>query len=345
MYYLFSCISGSLEIGIIFGGIKEGFPLWKVLIFGLAYQLGNLVPIPYTMHQRERKIGVIILAVLWGIRYSSCEEDVDWMCLVGIIVILSGLIQSIRADIPFYGEKWKKRFFRVVGFGTAVFYGWNMEVSVAIVSITMVLTEISRKNIAVQEKSFVSDNKCLDRTMIFHQMHYFVYAYAMINLACNQLTHSLYSILFFVFSWLTYLMTEPLLKRFGHGKWFRYLVTGHMVLAISLFLAAVAAMHANFWLFFIWVLSGFGGGTVFCIKLVEEAKVGKSGAVNWTLSENLGHILGCLIACIWTALGMETALLLVVGASFALLTILSASVGRTMKPNGDLLRRKRYEHI
>lgn len=331
MYYLFSCISGSLEIGIVYGGIMKGYPLWQVLIFGLAYQIGNLVPLPYAFHQKARRISIVILTVLWWIRCASSAETVSWLCLVGIITILSGLIQSIRADLPFLGEKWKKRFFRVVGFGTAVCYALNMEVCVVIISVIMVLTELFRDNIVKQARPIVLNNICINRTMLFHQMHYFVYAYAMISLACNLASHSMFSIVFFVFSWLTYLMTEPILRHFGHGKWFWYLVTGHMMLAILLLLAALAAIQESGWLFLLWVLSGFGGGTVFCIKLVEEGKVRKDSEVNWTLSENLGHISGCLFACVWTAFGMETALLPVIGTCFAMLTIISAFMGRKAK--------------
>lgn len=339
MYYLYSCISGSLEIGIIYGGILKGYPLWQVLILGLAYQIGNLVPLPCVLAKKERCLGIVVILVLWCISAGTPDEMIKWLCLIGTITILSGLIQSMRAAFSFSGEKWKKRFFRVIGFGTAFFYGMNLEICIAMVATFMMITELYRKSEIKSAKSNVLSGIQLNRTMIFHQMHYFVYAYSMIELAHSMLKHSALALLFFVISWFTYLMTEPMLRRFGHGKWLRYLMVGHLLLALSLFLASYAAVKESNWFFLIWILSGFGGGTVFCVKLVEQEKGRGISADNWVLSENLGHILGCFAACFWVATGMKTALLPAVGACFAILTVLSAVVKER------LAGRYRDEHI
>lgn len=325
MYYLYSCVSGSLEIGIVYGGILQGYPLWKVLLLGLAYQIGNMVPIPCTLSKKERCLGIAVLIALWGVRYSSSNAVISYWCLVGIIIILSGLIQSVRTGFSFAGEKWKKRLFRVLGFGTALFYGIDPEICVMSTSILMVLTEFFIRKYIESEKYCALNGMHINRTMLFHQIHYFVYAYSMIGLACGLVQYNEFSVIYFVASWLTYLMTEPILKRFGHRKCLWYLTVGHVMLAALLIFTSYAAVKGSILFFLLWILSGFGGGTVFCIKPVEQERGGNISAESWTLSENLGHVLGSLTACIWVGFGMEAALLPAVGAGFAILTVFSTA--------------------
>lgn len=44
MYYIYSAIAGSVEIGIICWAITHGMSPAEIIGFGVAYQLGNLVP-------------------------------------------------------------------------------------------------------------------------------------------------------------------------------------------------------------------------------------------------------------------------------------------------------------
>lgn len=55
MYYIYSAIAGSVEIGIICWAITHGMSPAEIIGFGVAYQLGNLVPVPY---QPTRKDGI-----------------------------------------------------------------------------------------------------------------------------------------------------------------------------------------------------------------------------------------------------------------------------------------------
>lgn len=323
MYYLFSLLSGSAEIGFLLWAISAGLsPVWVGGI-GIAYQLGNLIPIPYQPSKADQRVGMILAGGIFSV--LLCMEDIRKFPI--IVCILAGLssaeIQCIRTACNSHGVRWKKRLCRVSGFLTALLYPDNFLLCLEILWIFLAYgiyrTEKRKRRFVVPRGS---------RTMIFHQIHYFSYAYMMLYLSCNLQENFIVTILSFVISWLTYLVVEPILKRYGKGNYKKYLSIGHMWLAISLLLIPFSYRHGNVWFYILWWLSGFGGGTVFCIRYVEEEKMGTEIASDsWQWSENLGHVLGCLFLLLWVCIE-PIEWIPFLGAEFALLTIFSALRGR-----------------
>ena len=129
--------------------------------------------------------------------------------------------------------------------------------------------------------------------MVVHQMHYFSYAYIVLIIAGKfDNYHGFLTALLFVLSWITYTSAQYI---FTEKKYYTYLITGHIFLA--LLISAIALTTIEPLKIVLWILTGFGGGTVFCIKEIQKSKRGYD---NHTLesSENYGHFLGVFCSII-----------------------------------------------
>lgn len=69
----------------------------------------------------------------------------------------------------------------------------------------------------------------------------------------------------------------------------------------------------------LYLLTGFGGGNVFCIRKALKPKVDYHDNI-WMLSEQIGHMLG-LVACLIMVILIGYNYTLLLGAAFALATI------------------------
>jgi len=123
-------------------------------------------------------------------------------------------------------------------------------------------------------------------------MHYFAYAYIILIVA-NKFDNNngFFTALVFTLGWITYISAQYIFR----GKYYSaYLACGHIFLALILVVMAISG--SDLIKIILWVFSGFGAGTVFCIKEVLK-KHGGNSANTLETSENYGHILG-LLACI-----------------------------------------------
>lgn len=319
MYYLFSMISGSVEIGMLLWGITSGLSPLAIAGLGLAYQLGNMVPVPLQLSRRNQKVGLAVIGCLiMGLVYFV-ETRLSYIILCTLAVTISAEVQSIRSACDTHGAKWKKRLCRVVGFLSGLCYPSHLPVCMVAVFgclIYGVAQTIPKERHCCELKG--------NRTMILHQMHYFSYAYMMLYLSFVKEGSTVVVIASFVLSWLTYLTVEPLIKQFGKQSMKKYLCVGHILLATLLCFVPVAYVSDSGWFYILWWLSGLGGGTVFCIRHVEETKFTEMNSVAWQWSENIGHVLGCITAMLWIACMGIVEWIPVLGGILAVLTVWSA---------------------
>ena len=128
-------------------------------------------------------------------------------------------------------------------------------------------------------------------TMLLHQAHYFSYCYAMPLLLASDATGGVALIgVWFACGWITYLAAEALWQRFPPRTVF---VAGHVFLTVLLGLLSL--FHSMPWVALsLWVLSGLGGGTVYCLSLLhaDEGRPPK----RLEQAEDIGHMLGVAAA-------------------------------------------------
>ncbi len=317
MYYLYSALSGSVEIGMVCWAVTNGLSPTAIVALGMAYQLGNMIPVPYRPEKRDIIWGFgvclfLIACFLWN---RNCFPVIFFLT-----AFLSAILQSIRTECSGGTVRWKKRLCRVMGFASAYLYRDYLAICLIIV---LLLLAAGLKKIPDNERMFLVPRG--NRTMILHQMHYFCYAYVMMCLSYTFFGSMTLTIAFFVISWLTYLSVEPLLKKHGSVNPKRALYLGHMGLCILLLGLFMAILHESWTFAILWCLSGLGGGTVFCIHMVEEQKQkGEITQQDWSWSENIGHVLGCLLALLWIGVTGFAEGTIVLAGMLALITVLSA---------------------
>jgi hypothetical protein len=156
--------------------------------------------------------------------------------------------------------------------------------------------------------------------MVVHQMHYFSYAYIVLYIAssCDRIFGFLTAGIF-VFGWVTYTSVQYILK---NKKYFIYLIGGHIFLVIIL--ATMVIIKSDIMKVALWVLTGFGGGTVFCIKEILKKYPGYN---NYDLetSENYGHIVGVVFSIVTFMIFKNINAPIISSAIFAGATVLLAS--------------------
>lgn len=318
MFLILSAMTALLECGPLFLGIGLGYGPGRTLSFCLAYQAGNLFPIPFSLRPGTlRKVTLLSLPLLCLAPFMKALPLLQWGLYFTGILLLSCAVQSIRAKMKTHSGTIRKRLARVAGFllaPLAAFAAFPL-LPLCCLLVWFSLGRLSHdddadlsplpKGIGTAPKLYP-----LCAVMFWHQLHYFIYAYGML-LHAYQITGSAFlTMLFFACTWLTYLSAEPIVKwlrrarsrqfaaKPGPSDYIAAILAGHtFLLLILLWLPQVP----DGLFFCLWILTGFGGGTVFAIT----ALCGQSAAYNkeqLVYTENLGHFLGTGFAVLWAFL-------------------------------------------
>ena len=200
-FLLLSLLSGILEIGVVLSMYYAGKPAWEILLMGSMYQLGNLLFFPGKLKQPLlRVLGIINLCLgLAGMYWDNPAIT------AGQVVLSSLCIQAVRARQKGTCPTWLKRMFRIGGFLLAplmVVYPGEMLFLCAAIPFGAAMGSWKSWDAAKENIS----GKGLSVTMIFHQMHYFTYTYAM-PLVVLGLTRNLYlCAALYALTWVIYLL-------------------------------------------------------------------------------------------------------------------------------------------
>lgn len=340
MFYLLSMITGILECGWIAFGLVRGLALWQILCYPLSYHFGNLFPKPFSLPKNVLflfcSVSMIVAVVLSAI---PVPEAVSFILTCLCLFLLSAVIQSVRDSMKIDGNRLFKRIFRVTGFALAPLAAFIPEIMLfsAVAIAFYGLTKYTDRQFRFTSPGFQGEYSLV---MLFHQLHYFFYAHitlAAVSLALSKqppvikaleyaftrnpaVFGSLAGALLFCGTWVTYMSVEPvascLTKKImpvffiGHSAVFVLLLSMSFVADTTLFLV-------------LWLLTGFGGGTVYTIT-TKAKQSGKYNKDSMTVSENLGHTFGLFVAVIVSALfgTYSPSIMLVCGAFSAVAAIL-----------------------
>lgn len=306
MFYLLDLLTGILECGWIAYGTVCGMPLWQILSFPLAYHIGNLFPFPFSVGKKAITflsavpacIGIIMLT---GITYESCRF---WLICTAL-ASGSAVLQTVRSNRKNRSSRLLKRLFRVGGFLLAP--------SAAVIPKTLlILTSVIIIPAAVKYEGkpgicSIHGQKGFSAVMIFHQMHYFFYAHtvlAAVSLAFYEnmgFSGIAAAAGLFCCTWITYMSVEPIVSRLT-SRLTAVFWGGHI--SICIILAAMSFIRSLPLFTVLWIITGFGGGTVYTISALAK-KYGAYNKNDMTVSENLGHTFGLLTAVAVSALSNE----------------------------------------
>lgn len=296
--------------------------LFAIPLLGLAYQGGALFSKPLTLPRWQ-----YFMAVLLGTSLSLLGRN--WLLFLFLqVFFLSMGLQGIRELVSKKANvsTFIKRISRVGGFAFSGFLNLTL-LFVASIVVLLVIVVLWKGLMGVARISIQSNwhPGWLGITMAIHQSHYFTYAYFVPFLYVNNLgVSAIFAGILFCIGWISYSIAhfvfkgQPLIRTFSFG---------HVLAASSLI--TIFFFSGNFWIVSVaWFLSGFGGGTVFCLRKLEARITYQKPDLD--LWENFGHVLGIIFAlCIVAGtnkpeavflgsagIAIATSMLLPVGLSF-----------------------------
>jgi hypothetical protein len=291
LYLLLNIFSGYVELGVILYTLSLQYSPLKIIGIALAFQIGNLVPVP--IHLNKLSIYFSLMISIIFILFSYTYHKQYFILFIGIL-FLSVAIQLIRYNCTEKTSTTLKRISRVTGFIIAPIF--SIFIILFVLFLLFVCTIMLN---AHNKKIFIIKPKLnfYNITMIIHQMHYFCYTYFIIIILHNLMKFSSGLIcIFFTLVWITYITTSHF---FNKNTYKKYFVIGHLFLFVILGL-----MYFNFSKYLtvvLWICTGFGAGTIFALNRLNKKFIPyDENAMEY--SENIGHILGILLSLLLYAI-------------------------------------------
>lgn len=284
IFLLFSTLTGFIEIGSVIFAVNSLFTINQIIILVLFYQIGCFFPVNIKLSKNI----IYFFAVLCIIFYMYMLINGVEYFLVLISTLLNSIcLQTVRNLQKSNISTYLKRIFRIFGFAISPNF------SVLIMFIFSIIIFIGCYKSTIKQINAISFEKIRFpyHIMIIHQMHYFSY-YSIILIVFMKIDQyqGYFTSFIFVLGWVTYTITPYFLTKRKYEAYFMY---GHIFLFIIL-LSMFFITNTNIRII-LWILSGFGGGTVFCIeKIFIHRSIYKKTSMD--TSENIGHLLG-LFSC------------------------------------------------
>lgn len=313
LFLVLSLLSGVLELGGLFLSSANGAQGWALFVLPLMYQFGNLLSIaPQVTPRQAGAAGIGLL--LAGLLFPSPA------ILIVQVMAASVCIQAARAAQKDNCPTWLKRTFRIGGF---VFSPVMAIYPSAVLACCLLLPAAVLLRPGVP-KAPSHDGKLVS-VMVFHQMHYFVYTYIMPAWFFTLTGSLIGSGAMFALTWVVYLMPQVIAEHFIGVDSRKLFFACHGFLALTMGVLCIAAACGNVPLMCAaWMLSGLGGGSVFCIKSLTPA----CQSTDLTFSENVGHVAGVLGAILTLTIFPGADVPMLTGASciFVCLTLVLAAI-------------------
>lgn len=299
-FLFLSALSGAVEIGYLLWG-ASAWGLAPALLLPIAYQFGNLLCVPSRCGKRSALAGSLV-AVMMCLLYIATNIKA---CAVLAAFFNSYAIQTLRGRLKAECPALAKRTSRIVGFLLAplmsvlpgAFMLFCASAPIFAAAIGMFTERKAQKSSAAKVKE-VDVSVGIAGVMIMHQSHYFVYAYAVCALAAGYTGSAFAAAIIFAVTWLVYIVPQTVAERIGEYNPKKMFFICHGFLC-----GVMAAMCFGFacdlpvMVLVCWILTGLGGGSVFCIKDLSERR----GKISLTKAENLGHVFGVAVSAVTAA--------------------------------------------
>lgn len=323
-YLVASLLSGIIELGSVFFGIRNGYEVPYIISLALAYQLGNILRFLVSKKIADIQNTLLFCSILLSCSLFILSGGLKFAVCFILFTLISTMLQNIRSSLQGNIPRWKKRSCRVIGFSLSAFVYVFPNENILILSSILFVISIHTPKFYYVELVHKWKNGDLGRrfclSMITHQAHYFAYNYIMIILSMDYFRNPFIVSAWFIANWIPYTITEPMVKKLKWCNWKRIALFAHVFNAVVLFGMCVCIHHNIYITLILWIFTGFGGGNVFCIKKSLEKKVKYDKKV-WMFSEQIGHILGVMTALIISLIGLHIEYSLIMASIFALITI------------------------
>lgn len=308
MYLLLSFLSGVLETGTVTAGVKSA-GLTLGIAFALAYQVGCLVRNPLGLSLRGA-LYLLLCTLPFLLVLLSGQQNIS--ALIILIAIVSGSIQSGRDHLqpkqPPIAEK-TKRLIRVSGFICGILCGYLLGFVLipCLISVSTIISLVRPVQQQGVSEIFCFNSDCrINRhglIMMIHQTHYFSYGYVLLGTLLlakpiispmDNISVPVMASICFSLGWLTYISGKFILKQAIKLTPRKSVLLGHAWVVCCL-LCMYLYPHRLDIVVIAWVLSGFGGSSVYAIKELAGDTVNKESMELW---ENIGHVAGVSLSMV-----------------------------------------------
>ncbi len=315
-YLLLSAFSGLLEVGVLIHVARSDMPLVAVPLAAVTYQCGALLCNPI----RLPSFLYPFLACLGALAGALSGSSIAWG-LLAVIGVSAGL-QYARERTKHYCQvsTLAKRVARIAGFLLApMLTTWLVSaagLASAAIATVAITSSGMRGGRAGGSRMHLHP---ISITMAIHQVHYFLYA-CFIPWLCWRVYDIPLAAMGGVFAvgWCSYSLGPQLLRRLPN-KW--VFIVGHLLVGASLCAMCLWIEH-RLVVLTAWFISGFGGGTVYCLRHLAHPLPSVSQELDaW---ENVGHVVGGvggLVICLLVATPRP------VFAAAAVAAFVTASIG------------------
>lgn len=312
-YLLFSFLAGFVELGAVLLVVRQGYPLYYVALAGLAYQLGALFREPIALASWQYYLVLLLSGIL-----AAFAAQLPVLLCVAVFLFSIGL-QGARGLVSEHQSVSTalKRLSRVAGFAcSGLLFPWVLTVmgGVVLLVVFVLSRDLKSSRKAVLRKGMQLSP--LSLVMLIHQSHYFCYSYIipLMFVMRYQVSPAVAGLVFCV-GWVSYILSQPL---FGDKNLVLTFAGGHVFASITLVAMFLFSSRSFLILILLWFLTGFGGGTVYCLRKLKEKSVSdKSDLDSW---ENIGHVLGVLICLLVLLISGTPQLAFAVAAFIAAVT-------------------------
>lgn len=322
LFLFLSLLTGILEMGPVFWCMAHGLSLPETLLYPCLYQLGNLLAgCPGFTRPQARACASVLTLALLCLGFGGCQKISYWL-VMSASFCLNAARNNTKDDCP----AWLKRTFRIGGFVLSPLMATSPWFSLAVCGVAPMLSWRGSDPKAKKQHPSLSLDKLHAATMVFHQMHYFAYTYLLPVLLVPMLGGSWRASIAFGVSWVVYLAPQLLAENWGRNNPRLMFYACHsFLLCAMIFMALGLALKSAGLFIAAWMMTGLGGGSVFCIGRLGQTEKPRE----MSSAENLGHVLGCMVAVVVSALlpaNSVPTILISASAFFVLATVICAKI-------------------
>ncbi len=278
-----------LQLGLVVLAVQTVSTNPSNVLLLLSFELGILVDCVLRFGRIAFwiKVALISAIALAALLYFQKQDFASTICTFISVFLLSTSLKKIRTATDALGNI--KKYWRAAGYLAAGFFiPWLLVTCVVTLSACIFNSSIKNNPDRVLATSVFFDRKhSIEYMMVlFHHLHYFSYAYVVIDVLVGKYNVSPAHLgpLFYI-GWIGYYIFER--KSLDQAK---YVSGGHFLSSV-----AVLGMNAtnSISLFLVlWFLTGVGGGT---ISLVRNANGEPEVYDRFKFWESIGHLFGLAV--------------------------------------------------
>lgn len=317
-FYVLSFCSGFLEMGALFWGVSIGLSIVQVVLLGIFFQIGLLVPNPIKFSKTGTYYIALGTVASVGLSLYFFKSQIFFSCLLMSRLLSASMVQSLRGFYLSEAPLLYKRLCRMTGFVLSPLYSLPVHLLIALFFlILLAFTQWDVQKLTIFKTKWTR----LCSLVFLHHAHYFCYLYFLLyQIGFLLRDFKAFCGVAFVLGWIFYSLAPKWIKTSSYSTYFslsHFILTG-ISIGMGLF------VNQLFFFLLFWSMTSFFSGTIFFLDKINQ----KFKECDWNsmdYAQTAGHIFGCVLSLVIYLAFQHSILAVMITAG-----ILSASAGLYM---------------